>query len=195
MKAYYKNLSIEDIKGEEWRDIPGYDGIYQASSYGRIKSVERLDTIGRLLKEKILNQQLEKKYGGLEILLLIPGQKKQKKHTVGSLVGMAFIGFREDNEVFAHKNKNKLDNRACNIIKTIRSESLMLDYKTGIKRRVSIYMYSSILGEYTSQQLVNKYGKRAANRILTSARRGCLSNGVKWTRTPIQNDNKPNLQP
>jgi len=193
MKEYYKDLSIADIKGEEWRDIPGYDGIYQASSYGRIKSVERLNTNGHLLKEKIMKQYLKKVLKTLHISLRIPGQKRWKKHTVGSLVGMAFIGFREDNEVFAHKNKNKLDNRACNIIKITRLESLRLDFKLGKNTSIfgSTYMYSSSLGEYTSSQLVDKYGKRAATKILDSARHDHRTNGVKWTRIPIQNDNKP----
>lgn len=61
MKEYYKDLNIADIKGEEWRDIPGYDGIYQVSNYGRIKSVERLDSIGRLVNAKIRKQDLNQK--------------------------------------------------------------------------------------------------------------------------------------
>ncbi len=39
---HYKNLSLEDIEGEEWKAIPGYEGIYSASSLGRIKSLSRI---------------------------------------------------------------------------------------------------------------------------------------------------------
>ena len=35
------NLSLENIKGERWRDIESYEGLYQVSSYGRIKSLRR----------------------------------------------------------------------------------------------------------------------------------------------------------
>jgi len=192
MKAYYKNLSIEDIKGEEWRDIPGYDGIYQASSYGRIKSVERLDTIGRLLKEKIMKQYFDKVSRDLYVSLRIPGQKN-KRRSVGSIVGMCFVGLRENKKVFAHKNKNSLDNRACNIIKITYSESRILDYKCGKQPRVipSIYIYSSSLGEYTYSQLVDKYGKKGATAVLLAVGRGYRALGIKWTKTPIQNNNKP----
>ncbi len=32
-----KNLSLENMEGEEWTDVIGYDGIYSVSNYGRIK--------------------------------------------------------------------------------------------------------------------------------------------------------------
>lgn len=37
------------IKGEEWRDIKGYEGLYQVSNLGKVKSLERtvIDKIGR----------------------------------------------------------------------------------------------------------------------------------------------------
>lgn len=31
-------FGLEDIDGEEWRNIEGYEGIYQISNYGRVKS-------------------------------------------------------------------------------------------------------------------------------------------------------------
>ena len=38
---HFENLSLEDIEGEIWKDIPEYDGIYQCSNLGRIKSLRR----------------------------------------------------------------------------------------------------------------------------------------------------------
>ena len=35
----YKNLSLEDLPNEEWRDVVGYEGLYQVSNMGRIKSL------------------------------------------------------------------------------------------------------------------------------------------------------------
>ncbi len=40
---------MDDI--EEWRDIPGREGCYQASSLGRVKSLPRSRTPGGILKE------------------------------------------------------------------------------------------------------------------------------------------------
>ena len=39
---------------EEWRDVVGYEGRYQVSSMGRVKSLERKDCLGRTVKERIL---------------------------------------------------------------------------------------------------------------------------------------------
>lgn len=36
----YQNLSLEDLPNEEWRDVVGYEGLYQVSNLGRVKSLE-----------------------------------------------------------------------------------------------------------------------------------------------------------
>ena len=35
----YENLSIESLPNEEWRDIVGWEGLYQVSNLGRVKSL------------------------------------------------------------------------------------------------------------------------------------------------------------
>ena len=37
----YQNLSLKDMKGEEWKNIPGFEDEYQLSNYGRLKSQDR----------------------------------------------------------------------------------------------------------------------------------------------------------
>ena len=34
----YENLSLEDMEGEVWKDIEGFEGMYQISNMGRVKS-------------------------------------------------------------------------------------------------------------------------------------------------------------
>ena len=36
----YENLSLEDMEGEVWKDVVGYEGLYQVSNLGRVKSLE-----------------------------------------------------------------------------------------------------------------------------------------------------------
>jgi hypothetical protein len=38
----FQNLSQESMKGEKWADIPGFDGAYSISNYGRIWVAPRL---------------------------------------------------------------------------------------------------------------------------------------------------------
>ena len=55
---------------EEWRDIPGFEGLYQASSLGRIKSLSRVVRShqgARTLKEKILKQTPDNGYLAVHI--------------------------------------------------------------------------------------------------------------------------------
>ncbi|MBI3235035.1 MAG: hypothetical protein HYZ42_13540, partial [Bacteroidetes bacterium] len=42
----YQNRSLADIKGEIWDDVPGYEGEYQVSNLGRIKSLRRWKNSG-----------------------------------------------------------------------------------------------------------------------------------------------------
>ena len=39
-KNPYQNRSLEDMKGEKWEDIPGLDGYFLISNFGRVKRLE-----------------------------------------------------------------------------------------------------------------------------------------------------------
>jgi NUMOD4 motif/NUMOD1 domain len=63
-KYPYQNLSLKDMKGELWKDIPGLDGYFCVSNYGRIKrsKFEMQFRDGRTIirKEKIIKSQIQK---------------------------------------------------------------------------------------------------------------------------------------
>jgi len=60
----YQNKSLIDLPGEVWKDIPGFEGSYQASSMGRVKSLDRIVPHPRLkqqfIKGHILSQSVSK---------------------------------------------------------------------------------------------------------------------------------------
>lgn len=39
-KYAYQNLELRNIKGEQWKDIPGFEMYFKVSNYGRIKRLE-----------------------------------------------------------------------------------------------------------------------------------------------------------
>ncbi len=124
------NTSLEDMTGEIWDDVVGYDGIYQISNMGRVKSLRRFVRNG-YIKEKILKQNIRKDNCTC-VKLSVDGIKKTK--LVSSLVRDVF--FKDiDNEknIVIHKNKIKFDNRVSNLMVGTFSESLLLDYKLGAK--------------------------------------------------------------
>lgn len=112
----------------EWKDIPGYEGIYQVSSDGQVKSVDRIDSAerrlkGRRLKARALNS------GYLMVQLCVEGVKKA--HTVHKLVARAFHG--ESDKWVNHINGDKLDNRAENLEWTTPGENLTHAWANGLR--------------------------------------------------------------
>ena len=94
---------------EIWKDIKGYEGLYQISNLGRIKSLSN----GKTKKEKILiNHSTERGY--YIVVLCKEGKIKNKK--VHRLVAEAFITNTNKNfNQVNHINGNKLDNRVENL--------------------------------------------------------------------------------
>lgn len=93
---------------EVWRDVKGYEGLYQVSSEGRVKSLERK---GRK-SERILKQVLTH-YGYHVVNLYAGGKPKTVK--VHRLVCQAFHDNPENKPEVNHINEDKTDNRACNL--------------------------------------------------------------------------------
>ena len=97
---------------EVWRDIEGYDGLYQVSNQGRVKSLERKDCLGRIVKERILKPGVVSD-GYLFVVLCAGG--KRKKFFVHRLVCQAFHKNPNNKPEVNHVNEDKADNRACNL--------------------------------------------------------------------------------
>lgn len=100
---------------EVWKDIPTWEGIYQASNLGRIKSLERVivRSNGRkkTIKECVLSAGLSSN-GYLNVVLNKGGKKIPK--TVHRLIAVTFLGCKETDFV-DHINSNKNDNRVANL--------------------------------------------------------------------------------
>jgi len=127
------NMQSADLIGEEWEDVPGYDGAYCVSNLGRVKSCSRYNAAGRWLKERIRKQKLKiehKVRTGLSVNLY--QNNIAKDFQVGELVGMAFLRERKKNEVYAHFNKDPLDNRLENIRVMTWTESIKLNFERNV---------------------------------------------------------------
>ena len=106
---------------EIWKDIKGYEGLYQVSNYGRVKSLSRLkknfnvntktmDTI--ILPEKIRKPQLTR-YGYYRIGLT--KNSKQIYYSIHRLVTEAFISNPDNLPQINHKDENKTNNEVTNL--------------------------------------------------------------------------------
>ena len=104
-------------ENEIWKDIPNYEGYYQASNLGRVKSLDRARTCksgeGKLLKGKMLNPVMNNGYK--QVRLAMKGRKKTFRFS--QLVAMAFLGHKPDGHklVVDHIDGNRLDDRLENL--------------------------------------------------------------------------------
>lgn len=102
---------MENFENEIWKDIPNYEGIYQVSNLGRIKSLERIDARGRRLKEKILKPKLARGY----YLIGLTKQATQKFYYVHRLVYEAFNDLIPENMQVNHLDERPINNALSNL--------------------------------------------------------------------------------
>ena len=98
---------IEEI----WKPIKGYEGLYEVSSLGRVKSLQRIDNNNHSLKEKIMIQH--NKYGYQTICLSKHG--KHQYFRVHRLVAQAFIPNPNNYTIVNHIDENKQNNCVDNL--------------------------------------------------------------------------------
>lgn len=100
---------------EIWKDIPNFEGIYQISNFGNVKSLSR-DIIHRgnitHINEKIMKPFLNK--GGYKCIKLSK-DKKYFPFKVHRLVALAFIPNPNNYECVNHKDENKENNMVSNL--------------------------------------------------------------------------------
>ena len=97
------------MKKEKWADIKGFEGWYQVSTKGRVRSVDRIvvfkNNIKRLYKGKILKLRYHNGYA----VVNLNKNKKMKVYYVHRLVLETFTEQPEDKKWVNHKNGKKND--------------------------------------------------------------------------------------
>jgi hypothetical protein len=138
----YQNKSLIDMHGELWKDIPGFEGSFQASTLGRVKSLDRIVPHPRLKQQSVKGQILSQSIGrNRNIVAVDPidiAATRQQKKVVFSTRNIRVTGMSERiipvNEWLARIKtrpwvKNvQLDSYAFNSELNTGQFSVMIDY-------------------------------------------------------------------
>ena len=114
----YKILDLEDLTNEVWIDAIGFDGVYEISNLGRIKSLGRYVNVRngkRWVKQRIRKQSLSKD-GRLTCPFNFEGVCYSQN--VSALIFLSFnpnIPYNPKKQCVMHINKIKSDNRLSNL--------------------------------------------------------------------------------
>lgn len=153
---------------EKWKDIPGYEGYYQASNIGRIRSIPRVvkqrENSWIVLKSKILKPALHKN-GYYFVMLSMKGVVKQFR--VHMLVAMAWLNHCiDDGLVVNHINGDKQDNCCCNLELTTLCGNAQHAIRTGLVKTGFDSKKSRITHEQGLKIWQEKMETRCTNSVL-----------------------------
>lgn len=160
---------------EAWKDVTGFEGLYQVSNLGRIKS---------FLQNRKELKPAPNKSGYLKVVLRRDGRSFTLR--VNRIVAIAFIPNPDHKPEVNHKNGNKLDNNVGNLEWNTRLENQRHAIDNGFK-----IFQSKQVAQYTlSNKLVSIFkNSREANtktsldrRMINRACRGARPSyaGFKW---------------
>lgn len=173
-------MCIEAVK-ETWKSVPNYEGLYEVSDLGRVRSLDRMINCRgngkRLLKGKVMKFDLNQGYHYINLYL----NSKCNKFRVHRLIMLVFIG--KSYLCVNHINGIKIDNRLVNLEYCTSKQNTQHAYKTGLIKplsgennnntKLTRLKVLSILKEYNEEtisqkELSKKYlvNKTTINRIL-----------------------------
>lgn len=134
-----KNKSIKDLPGEIWKDIRGFEGKYQCSNKGRVKSLPRHywtgrdNTCLRQVKGGILAQSISN-MGYLRVVLSMGREKRFCLKSVHSLVARTFYNNYDMSLVTNHIDGIKTNNCIENLELITAKENVRHAIRTGLKK-------------------------------------------------------------
>ena len=129
-------IKVESLENEIWKPIKGFEGIYEVSNLGRVKSLMRFSkkvihgnvfmTTECIMKTHMVNS------GYMKVGLKLPGTRLAKQCTIHRLVAIAFIPNPENKDQVNHIDGIKTNNTIDNLEWVTRSENQIHAIQMGL---------------------------------------------------------------
>lgn len=178
---------------EIWKDIPGFENIYQASNLGQIRSTPGKTTSNaryatRVWESRILKPKYGKRKGGSnkDARVSLWKNGEHKDFLVSRLVALAWVDGYEQGLTVNHIDGNPMNNSADNLEWISIAENIRHAFSTGLMSAVCDAV------ELTSADGVTLsfYSKSDASRFL-GRNVGYISNVIKHGRLPTSASGQP----
>jgi len=150
----------DDESKEIWKDIIDYEGLYQISNLGRVKSLSRKIINSRrkgYIKERILKFALNS--DGYKYICLHKNNKGYT-HRIHKLVAIMFINNINNKSEVNHIDGNKQNNNVNNLEWCTRKENILHGYKN------NLYKYKGHLKKYSEMRRIKVVQLSKNNKII-----------------------------
>ena len=170
---------------EIWKDIPEYEGIYQASNYGNIRTVEGKITYSKLHGKRVWKSRILKGRGdnpttGKRVNLWKDGTPKD--YLVARLVATTFLGTPPKGFTVNHKDGNRLNNKIDNLEWLSLEDNIRHGFATGL------YPQKKVTLESDDSTLIFRSFAQASKFL--GRNKGYISNCVKRKKHAVDSTGK-----
>jgi hypothetical protein len=161
------------MSAETWKAIPGFEGLYEVSDHGRVRSLDRVTGVlnrwGTITQRKfagrVLQPETNHARGGYRYVnLYVDGAQHLRR--VAVLVAAAFLGPRPDGQEVRHLNGQPTDDRKANLAYGTRKENAADREAHGTALRGEIHP-SSVLKKSDVERIRGLRGRLAQRAIAT----------------------------
>lgn len=172
---------------EEWKEIPGYEGLYEASNAGKVRSVDGKVTSNaryakRVWRSREIKQKFHGTHGRKDARVELWKNGAHNTRLVSRLVASAWIGPPAPNMTVNHINGDPCDNRAENLEWVSLPENIRKGFETGLYSNLQKPVSIMAGGESLTFPSLSE-----ASRFLGRSH-SYMSDCIKKRRTPVSSD-------